>query len=440
MLQMVATTGLDLDNVYAQTLRRIKEQKGVKSRFGIEVLMWVSHAERPLRIDELCHALAVEMGATDIDLENIRPQDIVLGGCLGLAMVDKETSTVRLIHYSLQEYLSRPGALPDAHRTLSQTCLTYLNYDQVKRLRADNVSNLGDMRFLEYSSLHWGSHAKIELSDYAKSLALELLPRYDSHISSVLLFERIRTSWARPLSHRPFPGLHCVSYFGIDEVVANLIGMEGCDINQRDNMGFTPLTWASRQGNQGTVTLLLTRDDIDPSNPDSHGGTPLWWASYNGHEGVVRLLLARGDVNPDKPDNYGRTPLWLASSNGHERVVRLLLTRNDVNPTKPNSDGITPLQWASSDGHERAVSLLLSRGAANPDQPDNNDLSQLPPSSNRHEEVARSLVAQGDVNLDEPDSRDQGPSRISSVRRYRQIIAEHVPRLWVKKKKGQELL
>ena len=164
MLQKVATTGIDLDNVYDQTLRRIKEQKGGRSRLGLNVLMWVSHAERPLRINELCHALAVEMGATDIDVENIRPQETVLGSCLGLAVVDQETSTVRLIHYTLQEYLSRPGVFPDAHRTLGQTCLTYLNYDKVKRLPADDDLNLVEMPFLEYSSLHWGAHAKIELS------------------------------------------------------------------------------------------------------------------------------------------------------------------------------------------------------------------------------------------------------------------------------------
>ena len=146
MLQKVATTGVDLDNVYDQTLRRIQEQKGDRSRLGMEVLMWAPYAERPLRIDELWHALAVEMGATDLDLENIRQQDTVLGSCLGLAVVDKETSTVRPIHYTLQEYLSRPGVLPNAHRTLSQTCLTYLNYDQVKRLPADNVSNLEDRK------------------------------------------------------------------------------------------------------------------------------------------------------------------------------------------------------------------------------------------------------------------------------------------------------
>jgi len=128
----------------------------------------------------------------------------------------------------------------------------------------------------------------MELSDYAKSLALELLNRYDSHISSALLFERIRTSWTRLPSHRPFPGLHCASYFGIDEIVATLIKMEGCGINQRDYMGFTPLTWAAWQGNQGAVTLLLTQDDIDPDKPGDEGETPLLVASRSGHPGVVR--------------------------------------------------------------------------------------------------------------------------------------------------------
>ena len=225
MLKKVATTGVDLDNVYDKTLRRIKEQGGGRSRLGMEVLMWVSHAERPLRIDELCHALAIKMEASDLDLENVRPQDTVLRSCLGLAVVDSETSTVRLIHYTVQEYLSRAGVLPGAHSTLGQKCLTYLNYDQVKGIPADDVSNLGSMPFLEYSSLHWGVHAKIELSDRAKSLAFGLLNRYDSHISSALLFREMNP-YVQSLSHRPFPGLHCASYFGIDGVMAALMGME----------------------------------------------------------------------------------------------------------------------------------------------------------------------------------------------------------------------
>jgi len=268
MLRKVATIGVDLDNVYDQTLRRIREQEGDRSRLGVEVLMWVSHAERPLRIDELCHALAVEIEETDLDLENVRQQDTILGSCLGLVVVDKETSIVRLIHYTLQEYLSRSGVLPGAHRTLGQTCLTYLNYDQVKGLPADTVSTLRDMPFLEYSSLHWGSHAKMELPDHAKSLALELLNQFDNHISATLLVQNIHY---HPLPPYQFGGLHCASYFGIDEVVAALVEMRGSDINQGDCKGFTPLMWAAQQGNQGAVNLLLTCDNVNPDKPDNHG-------------------------------------------------------------------------------------------------------------------------------------------------------------------------
>ena len=175
MLQKVATTGVDLNTVYEQKLQRIKKQKGDQSELGMGVLMWVSHAERPLRIEELCHALAVEMGATDLDHENITPHDTVLGSCLGLVIVDKETSTVRLIHYTLQEYLSRPGILLNVHKRLAQSCLAYLNCDHIRGLPASNASNLAGLAFFEYSSLYWGSHAKIELSNQAKPLVLELL-------------------------------------------------------------------------------------------------------------------------------------------------------------------------------------------------------------------------------------------------------------------------
>jgi len=424
MLEKVATTGVDLDSVYHQTLLRIKEQKGDRSRLGIEVLMWVSHAERPLRIDELRHALAVEKEATELDPENVPPQDTVLGSCLGLVVVDKVTSVVRLIHYTLQEYLSRPDVLPHVHGRLGQTCLTYLNYDEIKGLPVDCALNLGSMPFLEYSSLHWGGHAKIELSDYAKSLALELLRVYDSHISSVLLSERNRPWWFSPRSHGSFPGLHCASYFGIYEFMTALMQMEGCDINQGDWMGFTPLMWAARQGDQAAVALLLTRDDIDPNKPDNDSRTPLWRASSNGHEGVVRLLLARDDVDPDKGDKDGGTPLLYASLGGHEGVVRLLLARGDVDPDKPNKYGETPLWWASNRGHEGVVRLILARNDVNPDQPDND--GQTPvwcASENGREGVLRLLLARGDVNPDKPDNNGRTPLGIASQSQQWPIVA-----------------
>jgi len=410
MLRKVATTGVDLDSVYAQTLEQVRRQRGDRSRVGMEVLMWASHAERLLRIDELRHALAVEMDSTDLDPENIPPQDTVIGSCLGLAVVDAETSMVRLIHHTLQEYLLRPGIIPNAHRILGRKCLTYLNHRLVRGLPANNFSIPGDMPFLEYSALYWGSHAKMELSDQTTSLALDLLNHAGNHISATILINEIGNFHSCSLPHHVWPGLHYASYFGIVEVVAALAEREGCDINQTDCMGFTALMWAARQGNEGVVRLLLRQGSVDPDKPSNHGRTPLWCASSKGNAGVVKLLLARDDVDPNKPDIDDVTPLWRASWGGHEEVAKLLLARNDVNPDKPNSKVETPLWCACYKGHEGVVRLLLAQNDVDPDKQRNDGGTPLWCASwQGHEGVVKLLLARNDVNPDKPDTDGETP-------------------------------
>ena len=394
MLQKVATTGVGLENVYDRTLRRIREQRSDRSRLGMEVLMWVSHSKRPLRIDELHHALAADIESTDLDQGNIPPQDTVLGSCLGLVVVDEETSAVRPIHYTLREYLSLPGILPNAHKTLAQSCLTYLNFERVKSLPANQISAVESMPFLEYSSLYWGSHAKIELSDHAKSLALRLLNLYGDHISATLLCNQIQIPHPDPLSHYLFPGLHYASYLGIYELVDYFVRGETCDINQADCMGFTPLMWASFQGNEGAVGLLLTRSNIKPFLPGNGGRMPLHLASGEGHEGVVKLLLSRYtySVNLDLQDSNGQTPLCRASRNGHAEVVKLLLAADRICPDWANSYGRTPLWWAASNGHEAVVRLLLARNNVNPNVTDRDGQTPLAAASMRgHMEIVTLL-------------------------------------------------
>jgi len=320
MLQKVTTAGVDLDSVYSQTLQQIKEQKGDRPRLGMEALMWVSHAKRPLRINELRHALAVDVEATDLDPERIRLQDTVLGSCLGLTMVDQKTSVVRLIHDTLQEYLSRPGILSGAHKVLGETCLAYLNYDQVKGLPANKVGGLEHLPFLEYSSSYWAVHARIELSDRAKTLALELLNQCEKHIS----FKKWLPSYYYPRPRYPLTGLHCASELGIDGLVATLIKTKSGDINQVDSRSYTPLMCAVCHGNHGAVKLLLTCDGVDPDKPENIlGQTPLWWATAFGDVEMVRLLTQAG-ADPHKEVGNGSTPFMMASGSGDMRKLALL--------------------------------------------------------------------------------------------------------------------
>ena len=63
--------GNGLSDAYTATLTRLKAQKGNRAGLGLKALMWVLYSERPLRVEELCHALGVEIGSADLDLENI---------------------------------------------------------------------------------------------------------------------------------------------------------------------------------------------------------------------------------------------------------------------------------------------------------------------------------------------------------------------------------
>ena len=95
------TDGLDLKDVYGATLERINELGGEKTRLGMATLMWISHSERPLKANELCHALAVEIGSPNLSIDNVPSIGTLLTCCQGLVAIDKEASSVRLIHFTL---------------------------------------------------------------------------------------------------------------------------------------------------------------------------------------------------------------------------------------------------------------------------------------------------------------------------------------------------
>jgi len=148
------TDGLGLRDAYAATLDRVKGQGGDKARPGMAALMWASHSGRPLKANEMCHALAVEIGFPDLSPDNVPSVGTLLACCQGLVTVDKEASTVRLIHFTLQDYLrAQPGLFGRAHSKIAETCLSYLNPRKINALLTSS-SNLQDTPFLEYPSLY----------------------------------------------------------------------------------------------------------------------------------------------------------------------------------------------------------------------------------------------------------------------------------------------
>jgi len=390
------TNGFGSGDAYDATIWRIRAQEGDRARLGMAALMWISHSVRPLGVDEICHALAVEIGSTDIDTNNVPSIRTVLSCCQGLATIHGESSTIRLIHLTLKEYLSRHADLfARPHSKIAEACLTYLNFQTIKHLPASSSHDPQGTPFLAYSSLYWGVHMRMELSDCSRYLALGLLDQFDNHVSAELLWKSTGKKCINPV--KPFSALHCISYFGIVEVAIDLIGTKRWDVNQRDSAGLTPLIWAVRYGHEEVVEFLLQQKQTQPDIPDTeYGRTALSWAAESGHEGVVRLFLGplflnpgsigrrwgntwrvmsllfgKKYINPDRPDHFGKTPLSLAARNGHDGIVKLLLGREDVSPDRPDHNGQSPLSWAARNGHGGVVKLLLDRGDISPGRPDN---------------------------------------------------------------------
>jgi len=180
--------GKSLRGAYSATLARIKAQEVNKSKLGMDVLMWLSHSERPLKANELCSALGVEIGTTDLNTRNIPVMETLLECSLGLVTVEASTNTVNLFHHTLQEYLSANTDLFDStHGLIAAACLTYLNFQCIIDLSPVRHELWLETPLLEYASCYWGTHVTREITEGGNILALKLLDGLDRHISSRIL-------------------------------------------------------------------------------------------------------------------------------------------------------------------------------------------------------------------------------------------------------------
>ena len=236
------TNGMGIDDAYRATLSRIREQKGSKEKMGMDALMWISHSERPLKVEELCHALAVKEGTTGVNTHNIPSKSTLLSCTLGLVTIDEQASTIRLIHSTLREYLAaHPSLFSTPHSIMAEICLTYLNFQSVCELSTTLDTIPPAMPFLHYASCYWGFHARKEMSESVKELALRHLQRDANHISVAILLRERTVGFLFWLGHyrnpdlRGLTGLHCIAFMGITSIAIEMTNMERWNPNGRDS-------------------------------------------------------------------------------------------------------------------------------------------------------------------------------------------------------------
>ena len=369
----------NLSQAFEDTIERISNEPRNRQQIAMQSLMWVSHARSPLRIIELQHALATQVGDSKFDEDNLLQAKLIVDCCSGLIVLDNESSIVRLVHHTLQDFLQarQQPHFANEETQITKICLTYLCLGrseissmcgQEYGLHSPRVSNtLDNFPFLGYAAAHWGHHAQHAHPWEVEDIALKFL-RSASKLSraeqsrmqpssppaELLRFRDIR----RTRSRGDLTGLHIAAGFGLDKLI-NLLLDEGLDANARDSYGNTALHEAACNGHIEATSVLVKRSaEVDPIDFD--GNTPLYLAVSFAHKDLILKLLEHG-ANPNARCVDDWTPLHEAADKGHISIVNLLLDNKATTHSK-SARGLNALHRAAGRGHIEIVQLLLKRG------------------------------------------------------------------------------
>jgi hypothetical protein len=156
-------------------MKRIEEQNEDYKKIAFLALTWVVNVKRPLAVLELQTALAIEPDSKSLDRENILAVDTILSVCAGLVIIDGEQSVVRLVHYTVQEYLDPilHQIFPNAQTEITHCLLTYLAFDEVRSLY--QIGTVTYLPLLQYSGYYCLMHAAGPPEVALRNLILEFL-------------------------------------------------------------------------------------------------------------------------------------------------------------------------------------------------------------------------------------------------------------------------
>jgi ankyrin repeat protein len=423
----LATIPEKLEAAFQAIITRIRDECPVGFNLGMEVLKWTYLVERQLSIQELRHAIAAaEFESDSIDSDDLPFQRSLIEGCHDLVIINQRTSSIRLVHKSLHDFLKaehdKDQIFALGHQEIARTCLCYMSlkddsmtgnleddYELFHSLSSpsdppngSSYSLVKNFPLLKYAIYVWGEDARKQADHHVSNFALTILLQNDNPqcISHHLLplaiescLEDIIEEDSRgepndavgiPYSLVDFSGLHVAAHFCLDTIASNIICQLGdFDINSK-NWGMTPLMVAAKQGHQAVVRLLLDQKDIDVESKGCWDRSALSLAPENGHEAVVRILLERGATEINSSDCDQLTTLDHALSQDHPNTVRLLIERgatfrweqpadnvrvarfcleNGVKYDKKDCEGRSWLAVCALNGWNKVAQLLLDHGA-----------------------------------------------------------------------------
>ena len=397
----------ELDDLYRETLDRIRKQPGEDGMLGMRVLSWITHTRRPLSVEELRHGLAVEYDDDDepdeeFDPENLLSPRSLVDVCAGLVVIDPRSQIIRLVHYTTQEFFNkeRLHLFEDAENDISTACLTYLSYNAFTEFSNESLisETLRLYPFLAYAALNWVLHiSSIEPSAAAWSKAVLYVNNLERMLFSSMILRKLLlrsrsysrlTKDAIRVRLAPLPlecasecgqlllvkfildnaegseaaldsSLHCASAEGHALVVKTLIESGAKAASLSSDSSSTLLK--ACKGGHVEVARLLVENGANANTPDRWMWTPLHYATHGSHSALVAFLIGNGS-NPNAQTPLGMTPCHLAASRGDIKTVKIFID-SDFDLKVTTRYKRTVLHSAAEGGHLGVLSLLLASGS-----------------------------------------------------------------------------
>ena len=155
------------------------------------------------------------------------------------------------------------------------------------------------------------------------------------------------------------------------EVIKIVLGAGVCDINAKNNMGFSPFLLAccqnvhSIQTSVLEVLKLLVNAKCDVSATTISGETALmllskWVTKQEQCQAIIHYLVSSCDSNLSVKDHDGNTALHVACIENNNNFVEALSKEDSCDLSVKNKDGNTPLHLACSLNNRKVATIFMS--------------------------------------------------------------------------------